>query len=624
MTNPVGPSAEYVLPSIPEAALLNRHRRATERANSAFSANTGSDSFNASQEKRPENTGEYIQTGWLDSPIGGFLDYWLGLKQLVKEAEQALLRQPSPISGENPLQAALINLLENPETLERITTHPELTTQAACLISKKMPLAAQTIQSREFAKATNEEQAALMLSHAGVGPGKLFQILADDPRVPETDRTIFRQLQSKGAATRTLSQTQNLIDQLYRPGKYQVIQQLGVGTIGEVYLAKHGKQPVVIKLLKDGVDAKSMAQEKALGKALIQSAFPDPKKQAYQLKRLENLYSQWEKELDFAKEAKNAKGIAKGATRYKVAQSLECGYSSETGKAVSLVQEIAPGVELKKLAEWLPLSEDQPDEYLKQIKSHLGKAPWLKDPDLWKSKLPKAFREAYNEQAFLRIQGNQTFLTHGDPHGGNVFVNFNPTTRKLETTFIDAGLALPQNSRQAASQIGLLLGSISGDSQKLSDYILSKAEIPMGTTSGALGSSLRQVLDERLFKANVNLTDCQYNQQFMDALLEDKQIILPEAETAAFKAQMQAIRTYDQISKVVGQRQNNYLRDSIPDLYEGLKKLFWAQPLTAGRELAPACLHYWREGNTAIRNTLQFLVPKPVPKKSDIEIEEIF
>ncbi|WP_373533256.1 AarF/UbiB family protein [Vampirovibrio sp.] len=560
---------------------------------------------------------------WLNGPLGQVLDACFDLKKLSREATQALLRPPESIGGENPIQSGLKHWLNNPQSVETLASDDEFTGLATLLAAQKAPLALKTAQSQAFSQGTPVEKAALMLSHAGVGPGKLFQILADDPRVPQAQRAIFRQLQSKGAVTRTLAETQALINQLYQPGTYQLIKPLGVGTIGEVYLAQQGDQPVVIKVLKQGVDADSMAQEKKLAKTLLKSVFPNPKKQAYHLKRADNLYKQWEQELDFAQEAQNAKGIAKGATRYQVAQSKACGYASGTGKAISLVQEMAPGIELKKLTELLALHDAQPAKYREQVAPYLNQSPWLEDPNPWKRKLPNAFLKAYNQQALLRIKPNETFLTHGDPHPGNIFINVNPNRHEVETTFIDAGLAIPQTSKKVAAQLGLLLGSISGNSKKLSQYILSNADLPADVSPTQLGAQLRQALDEKLFKANVNLTDCQHNQQFMEALLEKHCLVLPESETTTFKAQLQAIRTYDEISKAVGQPQNSYLRDSLPDLYQGIKKLLWAQPVAASRELLPAGLHYCREGNNAVRNTLQFLVPKPTPQPESVHIEEI-
>lgn len=618
MTGPLSLRHEYAAVSSYNQITTTHAQRRT--FSETFECESQPDSFSSCKKTKTGNE----EVNWLDGKLGTVLASCFGLKKHQQAAQQAMLKQPEPLSGDNPFQQGVVHLLLNGEALPHLLDNPEFQQQVADLVAVKAPLASKTVLSPQYLQASQEEKAALMLSHAGVGPGKIFQILADDPRVPDTYRTLFRQLQSKGAATRTLAETQTLVNQLYEPNRYQVEKELGVGTIGEVYLAKGPQQPVVIKLLKEGVTADNLEKEKQIAKALIREAFPNPKQQAYQLKRIENLYQQWVKELDFEQEAQNAKGLAKDGKRYQVAQSIAIGKlrNDSEEQAISLVQEIAPGVELKKLSEWLPLAEKDPDAYAEKIRDHAQKSPWLKHPDHWKDKLPKAFREAYNEQAFLRMNGDEEFVSHGDPHGGNIFTDINPTNGEPQITFIDAGLALKQNSRQLATQIGLLIGSISGNSRKISESILQNAEIPEGENREELAEALQQALDKRLYKAGVNLTDCQYNQQFLETLLEEKGIIVPEAETANFKAQMQAIRTYDQISQAVGQPQNNYLRDSIPDLYLGLKKLLWNQPLIAGNQLFPAGLHYWREGHQAIQNTLQFLVPKPVKINAESDEQE--
>lgn len=615
MTGPLSLWQEYAaVSSYSQITTSQAQRRIFSEA---FECESQPDSFSNRKKTKTRNK----ETNWLGGKLGTVLDSCLGLKKHQQAAQQAMLKQPEPLSGDNPFQQGIVHLLLNGEALPNLCGNAEFQQQTAKLVAVKAPLVSKTMLSPQYINANQEEKAALMLSHAGVGPGKIFQILADDPRVPDTYRTLFRQLQSKGAATRTLTETQALVNQLYEPNRYQVEKEVGVGTIGEVYLAKGTQQPVVIKLLKEGVTADNLEKEKQIVKTLIREAFPNPKQQNYQLKRIESLYQQWVKELDFEQEAQSAKGLAKDGKRYQVAQSIAIGklQNDSEEQVISLVQEIAPGVELKKLSEWLSLAEKDPAAYQDKIKNHTEKSPWLKHPNQWKDKLPKAFREAYNEQAFLRMNGDEEFVSHGDPHGGNIFTDINPTNWEPQITFIDAGLALKQNSKQLATQIGLLIGSISGNSRKISESILQNAEIPEGENREELAEALRQALDQRLYKAGVNLTDCQYNQQFLETLLEEKGIIVPEAETANFKAQMQAIRTYDQISQAVGQPQNNYLRDSIPDLYMGLKKLLWNQPMIAGNQLIPAGAHYWREGHQAIQNTLQFLIPKPVKANSGSE-----
>lgn len=74
--------------------------------------------------------------------------------------------------------------------------------------------------------------------------------------------------------------------------------------------------------------------------------------------------------------------------------------------------------------------------------------------------------------------------------------------------------------------------------------------------------------------------------------------------------QVQALMNYNELSYLVGQPENNYLKDSLSDFVSGSKKLVWYAPQETIGHWLSAGRHLCRERGNAIRCVYQYLLPK--------------
>ena len=522
-------------------------------------------------------------------------------------------KAPEPLpSSQHAFQELAHQVFTNPDHVATQASELGYQRPLAKAVSIRARLAQKTASTHAFQTAKPEQKAALLLSHLGVGPGKAFQMLASDESIDPGLRKILAGMKSSGATTRSLKEAQVLTDKLYGSGKYKLSKLAGVGTIGEAYQATTGdNKPVIIKMVKNGVTEESLQEEWQLVQKVIRSAYADPVKQKFQLHKIGNLYKQWTGELNFQTEADNAQALAKDATRYKVAQTLEIGKLPGAKHATSMVQEQASGMALDDVMKLLVHFKDNPSSYHRTYQQEIAQYPWLKDPNQWMDQLADVYRDSFNEQTLLRFKKGEPMASHGDPHAGNLFIQMNPKTQKLKVTYIDAGLVALRDSKQAANHLGLLVNTMMGNSEFLAKTLVDHAEVLPDRPRDELIQEIKSTLDEKLFKARVNLTDAKYNSQLFDKLMEDKGIFIPEQETAFFKAQMQALMNYEELAQLTGKTQANYLRDSLPDILQGAGKLFWNEPVEALRHLYPAAPHLYAEGRDALRNMCQFFISHP-------------
>lgn len=542
-----------------------------------------------------------------------------GFNQLKQEALDDMKKKPAALpKQENPFLQALLHYGQHPNDTMALVSNPQNQTDSLHLTSERLPVVQKTLRSNEFQEANQTQQLGLLLSHAGVGPGKIFQILASDETLPKAVRDTFATIRSNGAASRTLQEAQAFTDTLFENQRYTLQKLAGVGTIGEVYFAHDNETQtaVVIKMLKDNVSLESLEREKRLATQIISPLCKNKQQRDYQLKRIHNLYKQWAKELDFTQEAENAKHLAHNANRYKVAGVKALGHTPDVpGCAVALVLERAPGVSLDKICELLKAAQEKPHHYQTQFKKEIEQHPWLGHPEQWMAQLPQLYKDAYNEQILLHSEKNKSSASHGDPHSGNVFIDFNPETKTLEATYIDTGLIVQRHSTEASRHLGLMLNSILGNSDALARGLVELADkLPDPEKKEAIIQDIKENLDNKLFKARVNLTDSKYNNQLIEMLLEKHGLSIPEKEITFFKAQMQAFETYTEISKLVNQPGNNYLIDSLWDIQAGSFRLLWQEPYIASQHLWTALKHIHSERWNALRNTAQFFLVTPEHK----------
>ena len=123
--------------------------------------------------------------------------------------------------------------------------------------------------------------------------------------------------------TRTLDEAQTLIDKTFG-GKYKVERCVGVGTVAETYLVKEGDSEYCIKMLKNGITAQKITDDKNKFLAIIDSlADKTPEEKQFLKDNVENIYKGVLAEVDFNNEMKAAQELAKVTKKAKLVQPIE-------------------------------------------------------------------------------------------------------------------------------------------------------------------------------------------------------------------------------------------------------------------------------------------------------------
>ena len=519
-----------------------------------------------------------------------------------------------------PLKEPIEEAFQSPaEALNRLEKNPKLA-KSLCEVGEQ-PDVVKTVISSRFRKVDNTTRKKMIMEKS-ICAGKMAQILADDPRVPLNDRSLFLSFKSNNATTRPRpEQAQKFVDKVYGKGRYEIIKEkpLGVGTVGEAYLARAldgAPVPkgtlVVVKMLKRGATLAKLKKERAALIQYIKEVIEDPTRQAYYIQNIKNNFRGWARELDFTHELVGAKRLAQGARRYKVAQGIELGYGISKKpqvkrKAISMIYEYIDGVKLEELIDMLKLYRTNPAEYLTKYADQIKKFPWLAKPKEWMSTLPQTYLDAINEKAILGIYSYKSCVSHGDPHAGNIFINMRDDGSKLRLTFIDTGLTVTRSSKQVFSNLSICVSFITGNSKELARAIVESAErLPKGKTKEQLIKIIADRLDKKLFKKGIALTNPQYTNTVINSILEKLGIIDSPTQAIFFKSQMQAILHYLSLSEVAGQN-NNMLRQSLLDIAQSQIKAFCIHPKDAARSLLSSVKHFFQNFSQSIRTLTQFL-----------------
>ena len=539
----------------------------------------------------------------------------LGSLSRMKQAARAdRQRQPDPLPPTpNPVKTAARNILTHPREAFESLAQPRVRAGIEHLAPAQAKATVRTIQSPEFPWLQSEKQRAYVASHAGIGVGKMAQMVAGDRRLPNSIRKVGEQLKSGGAPTRNLTEARGAVTQFYGKNTYHVTELAGVGTIGEVYHAVRlsDARPVVIKMLKKNVNQASLDAEKQLAKELIRFAYP-PEKQSFKRVQIENAYRQFGHELDFSAEAQNAEDLSKHAKRYKVAQPIKVAESVNSGPAPSVVFEKAEGIALDKLTAMLKVYRQDPARYRREFSRNIAEHPWLATPETWMHSVPRAYRRAMNEQSLLRVRARQNTVSHGDPHTGNVFFSIDPKTNKPILTFIDTGLVALRSSEEVSQHSGFMLSLISGDAKSAAKHLIAMAENPpIGAERLAMQARIADMFDTRLFKAHVNVTNMKFNSALMNKIMEDEQLNLSENNLTFIKSQFQTVNTYGELSEAVGATRASYLRDSVGDIARGVGCLLLHLPVATVKQTMPTISHFFKNPEEATTNLLQFYIKKP-------------
>lgn len=435
-----------------------------------------------------------------------------------------------------------------------------------------------------FSTMTKEQQIQAITENSNILFAKFAQTFSSDDSLPKELTTLLKQFTSNCTVSRNMSQAQLLADELYGAGKYTLVKSFGAGTIGETYLAKTADgTEVVIKMLKDNVSPEKFAEDRAMFTKYIDEFTTDSIEKEYKRNLINSMFDAWDRELDFGLEAQGARDMAQGAKRFRVAQTLEVG--AKNGRNISLVMEKADGVPLDKLLRMLKLYKENPTEYMTKYVDEITEFPSLKNPDAWMKELELTYQKAQNEQAmFVNANGKRTI--HADPHAGNIFVDFNPKTGKPEIVYIDTGNVINRTTAETLQDVGLSLNMMIGNSKGIAEAMLDGATIPTGASKEQIAEQFAKLLDERLFKADVNLKNTQYTQNSINQIMKELNIIPNSSNSNLMKATLQRIETARGIRSICGNTGNEKI-SNIKDLGIALIKAFKTNPKEAWKTIKP-------------------------------------
>ncbi len=509
------------------------------------------------------------------------------------------------------LKEPVIQAVENPQqAIVRISKNKRLQKRTSELASYNSPEIQKVVKSKAFQNGDQQTRAKLLMERS-ITAGKMAQILADDPRIEQKTRDFFVGFKSNNSPTRNLRQAQSFSNRVYGDGKYTIIKSLGVGTVGESYLARttDGTQVVVKMLKRRATPGKLLRERRVLRETIKANSKISPEEKRYLLGVVDNYYKGWIQELNLATEANAAKMLASGAKRYKVAQPIEVGFpkklNGQTGKrATSLVLEMAEGIRLDDLMKMLEIYKANPKLYSKQFADEIKKHPWLANPITWLDQLPNTYLRAQNEQSLYSVFWGRR-LTHGDPHAGNVFIHFN--NNQLGITYIDTGLVVVRKNKAVINNLGSCLDFIIGNSREFAKRIINTAQkLPPGKTKRELIRELTETLDKELFKKGINLTNPHYTQNTLNSILERIGIIDSPVQALFYKSQMQTVLHYLELSRLAGQN-NNMLKNSLGDIMLALGKGFIRNPFYTTWSIFPSIFRGVCNLPHSVRNLTQFL-----------------
>ena len=311
-------------------------------------------------------------------------------------------------------------------------------------------------------------------------------------------------------------------------------------------------------------------------------------------------------ELNLLIEAQRAIDLNKNAKNYRVALPIEVGVDKANPKrGVSIIYEVAPGVQLNQLTKMLQVFNESPQKYFTEYDECIKQHPWLRNPEKWMHELPKAYLKAQNEQ-FLFIGPDQSRVSHADPHTGNVFIDFQ--NGRLMPTYIDTGLTVTRNTREVINHLGFCTDLILGNSRGIAKRVVENAHaLPQGSTKEALIDSLTEQFDKTLFRSGNNLNDFQNTISTLKSIIIEAGIIDSPTESLFLKAEVQSLMTYRELSKSVGQQHSHLIKESIGDVCRGLLKALVSKPSACLKNIYETMKHFLSDPYHAIRTAAQFV-----------------
>lgn len=472
----------------------------------------------------------------------------------------------------------------------------EMTGQLGRMYQGRSPQLQRIIADPAFQAADQTGKIVMLLGNSSTSGGKMAQIMASDERIPPDVRQALAKMRRQGVPSRTLEEAQAMTDRIYGQGRYRLRKMLGVGTVGEVYTAasagnSQGKD-VVIKLLKDGVSHESLEQERKLARQAIMQAYTEPLDRHYYLNRMERMFDKWKTELDFTMEHRGAVRLTQqaGAKKYRVVKTLEVGRLPESRTAQSLVMEKVEGYTLDELLDMLAVYRKDPAEYARLYAGEIKQHPWLAHPKKWMGQLPQTYLGSFAPQI---VNAGQTVITHGDPHLGNIMVNFDAGKKKLVSTWIDTGLTIERSSREAVRHGGVFLNFLVENSTGMAQKLVGMAdELPEGIDRKKLVREIAAEFDRQVFKPGLSPAEMgKAASQLLNEVFDKHRLIMNETQVGFLKAQLQFGTSYMEMCSRLGIGSRSVLLESIPEVIKGLSAASFRSPQEVARLLFENTMH---------------------------------
>lgn len=395
-----------------------------------------------------------------------------------------------------------------------------------------------------------------LIESSGVGPTKWAQIRSNDvafmeklmAEEPDLARAIAR-TKSNCSFSRTVEEAQAVIDQSFPGQRIKIVKEMNAGSIGAAYVVERADgSRAVVKMLKKGVTKEQLDLEESLVKKIIPQLEESPEAEVKTRKMLENLYSDWREELNFAQEFKNNRILAQGAQRYKVAAITDI---SEDGTCI--VMDMAKGIQMDKLVEILKDYKANPLEFATKYAETIKAHPWLGAPEKVMKELPTTLTRTFDEQ-FMFMKKGGTSLMHGDPHTGNFFITTDEKGR-LIPEFIDTGNCVQRTSVQIQQDINFFTNYFVGNSEGVAKYFVDQCAYK-GADKAEITKKIAKEIQETIFGQKHDITKFGDVQGNIQVILEKYGLQMSTENATALKAQMQFFSAISEAGHLSGQSMN--------------------------------------------------------------------
>lgn len=318
-------------------------------------------------------------------------------------------------------------------------------------------------------------------------------------------KDIIQKIKSHCPTSRTVDEAQQIINDSYGAGKYNIIRGgkkdglLGVGSIAESYLAKdHKGNEVVIKIVKkhfsDGTKVDkdlNSTLNKLESKSYNGFTFDpkytiinNPERKEYDINQLKNMYQTWGNETNLANEAISASEIGEQASKYSAVKVIDS----------------QPSIYVMEKAKGIQLDSDNIAE--------LWKKEGLTEEDF--KNFVQNYINVYCEQLFSLPEKGMK-VVQSDPHGGNILVDLskvkelrNAESHITPITIIDYGNTTKTTRTVAAKNLFSHLDYLIGNTDGIAKSVLEGADFK-GKNKADIIKNLSEELKGMIYNSDTKI-----------------------------------------------------------------------------------------------------------------------